>query len=75
MFDYRNRADLRTGDLKNRYGNRAWLVPVVILLAALAASLTIGELHHKAQDKNDAQLLLAVLRRMPPSSNSSKTKL
>lgn len=34
-------------------------MPVVILLAALAASLTIGELHHKAQDKNDAQLLLA----------------
>lgn len=59
MFDYRNRANLKTWDLKNLYGNRAWLVPVFILLVALAATLAIGALHHKAYNKNDAQLLLA----------------
>ncbi len=59
MFDYRNRANLKTRDLKNLYGNRAWLVPVFILLVALAATLAIGALHHKAHNKNDAQLLLA----------------
>lgn len=34
-------------------------MPIFILLAALADSLAIGELRHKAQDKNDAQLLFA----------------